>query len=400
MSDELSTLEGGGLFPRLQQRFGLREDPLAMESPFFPDAQRQHALETLRHLCGFGDMVLVLTGGHGFGKTRLLGELVRSESSRLEFVWLPTAALANRETLVKALYMALQRPVPQGEDPGDLIVRYMEQSCDATRKGRRQVLLLDDADQAAPGVISLLVSAFLASDPAAAAIPVLTGQPGLEDTLSGGKGAPLAESVHHIDLPALGRDDIEQFLKPRVAKAGGNVEELLSRRRIDSIFVLSQGSFGRLRRTAPAVWLDMASVKGPSLAVSGLAGWFRHARWAVLALALLSVSWWVVSRQYDDAVEREASPLAVSEPITRSVITIGPETESYVPAGSGERMIPEGDEIVSSVPQNGVEVSAPVLTDSEETPIVEPAGEFLRDTGEEISNAGLPEPEPEPEPEP
>ena len=59
--ERLNSLDGGGLFPRLQQRYGLRANPLEMETPFFPDAMRHHALEALRHLCGFGDMALLLT---------------------------------------------------------------------------------------------------------------------------------------------------------------------------------------------------------------------------------------------------------------------------------------------------------------------------------------------------
>ena len=55
--ESLNSTDGGGLFPRLQQRYSLRDNPLEMETPFFPDAMRQHALETLRQLCRCPDCV-------------------------------------------------------------------------------------------------------------------------------------------------------------------------------------------------------------------------------------------------------------------------------------------------------------------------------------------------------
>ncbi|HCA13014.1 MAG TPA: sporulation protein, partial [Marinobacter adhaerens] len=101
--ESLNSLDGGGLFPRLQQRYSLRANPLEMETPFFPDAMRHHALEALRHLCGFGDMALLLTGAAGSGKTRILAELVRSESSRLDFHRIPAAALTSVQALARDL---------------------------------------------------------------------------------------------------------------------------------------------------------------------------------------------------------------------------------------------------------------------------------------------------------
>lgn len=69
MTDSSLTSDPGSLFQRLQARYGLGQDPLAMDVPYFQGAQRQYALETVRHLAAFGDMALLITGARGAGKT-------------------------------------------------------------------------------------------------------------------------------------------------------------------------------------------------------------------------------------------------------------------------------------------------------------------------------------------
>ena len=162
--ERLNSLDGGGLFPRLQQRYGLRANPLEMETPFFPDAMRHHALEALRHLCGFGDMALLLTGAAGSGKSRLLAELVRSESSRVDFHRIPASALTSAQALVRDLKTIAKSGMGSDGNPRDLVYRFFKWSESRVRKGQRMVLLIDDADRAPVELLRLILSAYLASE--------------------------------------------------------------------------------------------------------------------------------------------------------------------------------------------------------------------------------------------
>ena len=373
--ESLNSLDDGGLFPRLQQRYGLRANPLEMETPFFPDAMRHHALETLRHLCGFGDMALLLTGAAGSGKTRLLAELVRSESSRLDFHRVPTAALSSTQALARDLKRLAHVGIAADESPRGTVDRFFAWSESRVRKGRRLVLIVDDADKAPPEVLKLLLSAFLAAERASAAVPVFSGADSLVGSL-GLDGASIA--VHQIHLRPLTKEEIHAYLEPRVHRAGGSVSELLSPSKLEKIQAVSQGSFAGLRRAAPVVWLDMVTgasrPKGkPSANV------FRSARWPALALVLLAASWWFVSQQYDQSIARDSAAngeVAAPEPVRKSV-TIGPEVPepAFVAAGPEPEPVP-----LEPVP--GPEPDEPPLTDSEPVTKIPP------------------EPEPEPEPEP
>ncbi|HCW91304.1 MAG TPA: sporulation protein, partial [Marinobacter sp.] len=268
-----------------------------METPFFPDAMRHHALETLRHLCGFGDLGLVLVGAVGSGKTRILAELVRAESSRLEFHTLRAVDLTSSEALARHLLSAAHRSIDGTESARDAVYGFFRWSETRVRKGRRMVLLLDDADQVPPELVRLIFDAFRASNTSAAAVPVFAGTETLMESLA---SAEETAGLHRIDLPPLTRREVEAYLHPRVHKAGGDPGILLNQRMLVQLHQLSQGNFGRLRRIAPAVWLDIAGASaGRRRALSGLTP--MSLRWPALALVLLGVSWLGGSPQHDGA---------------------------------------------------------------------------------------------------
>jgi len=366
MDKGLSARDTGGLFPRLQQRFGLAADPLEMELPFFAGAMRQQALETLRHLCGFGDLVVLLTAPEGMGKTRILAELVKAESARLDFHRIPASALTGVPALLRDLN-TLMRSVPaDGEAPPDMLHRFYRWSEKRAAKGRRLVLLIDDAEQAAPEVLQLLLKGFVAVERSLAAVPVLAGTEKLVSVLEAGVDA---SSWHHIRLPPLQREDVYAYLEPRIRQAGGPVDQLLSTRRLAQICALGDGSFSGIRRAAPAVWLGLAG-SGPRASRPRL--FARAWLWPGIALVLLAASWWFVSVRYERSLSvRDEVP--APSPVRRS-ITIGPEVPDPKPP---------------AVPQNA----------SVDTPRDVPAEVPLAVTGLQGSGAGTPalaDPLPEP----
>lgn len=314
--ESLNSLDGGGLFPRLQQRYSLRANPLEMETPFFPDAMRHHALEALRHLCGFGDMALLLTGAAGAGKTRILAELVRSESSRLDFHRIPAAALTSAQALARDLKAVARSNLGPEDTPRDLVYHFFRWSESRVRKGQRMVLLIDDADRAPTELLRLILSAYLASERSSSAVPVFSGTDNLVQMLGLDDSST---SVHQIHLRPLTKDEVLAYLEPRVHAAGGKVGELLSPARVSNIHALSQGSFSRLKRVTPGVWLDMVSA--PSAGRSREVPW-KRLLWPSLALVLLAGSWWFVSRQYDESVAEEVvkAPEPVRKSIRKSVV--------------------------------------------------------------------------------
>ncbi|EAZ99378.1 SPOR domain-containing protein [Marinobacter sp. ELB17] len=353
--DNLNSQEVGGLFPRLQERFGLRADPSAMEAPFFAGAQRQSALESLRQMSGFGDMAVLVSAPSGLGKTRLLAELVRSESSRLEFHRLGSAALGSPQALVRDLSI-VARCLDLEAGPKAALLQFFKWSEQRAGKGQRMVLLIDNAEQAPAEVLNLLLNGFWGANRSLAALPVFAGTealPGMMELAQQASG-----TVHQITLAPLSRDELAEYLHPRVKLAGGNAGELLSPDRLKQIYTRSLGNFYAIQRITPSVWLDMAGRAAPTRHRARMP--WRTLGWPLLALVLLAASWWFVSRQYDTVMsEEDDSAQAQTLERVRKSITIGPE------------VAPEQGTAAQPTPPTGQGAPEPVVATDDSEPKLE-----------------------------
>jgi DamX protein len=372
--EESLATEPGGLFPRLQQRYGLSQDPLALDQPFFGGAERLHGLETLRHLAGFGDMALLVTGERGCGKTRLFAELVRSESDKLSFHRLLPQELTSEQSLAGRLMAIAHKTLGSEQSARDAVFAFFKWSEGPTRKGRRLVLLLDDADHVPASVLRCMLGGHRAADTSYSAVPILSGAEQLLDLISNDDVSEMP--LHRIHLLPLSLAEMGDYLTPRVAQAGGDASQLLSRSRLQQLHTLSQGSLGRLKRVAPAVWLDLAGA-APKTRRTGNSFSKRQLLWPMLAVVLLSLSWFVVSWQYDETSGAGVeSPVEEAPPVERKIIRLGPgENEngmvSIGPAPSQSRRDAGGEVNRVAEAEEGRDES-PAVVDDKAQPEAEP----------------------------
>ena len=86
------------LIEQLKEHFDLQADPFSsLPAVFYGGAQRKHNLETLRHLVTFGDMVLLLTGEKGAGKTVLLRQFENEHGSEFNSCIIDAALTSSEE---------------------------------------------------------------------------------------------------------------------------------------------------------------------------------------------------------------------------------------------------------------------------------------------------------------
>lgn len=278
-------------------------DPFA-ESPgfFFTGAQRQHQLDTLGHLVAFGDMVLLVTGEAGAGKSRLLAELARTAAHRLSVQRLRAASLSD-VSAVPGILSRLSGQALVGMVPAQAARAFFQWSAGQAERDRRWVLIVDDAEALGDEVLEALVDGFAASDTGQAAVLVLAGTPELT------RRPPLVEParsalVHEAVLPPLQEEDVRHFIHASFDHVGDDATPLLTDGAVRRIQQQSGGNLRAIRRVAPGVLAgNRGQARGtresvaPETPATGAQPW-PWRLWAGLALLALGISIIAVSLQY------------------------------------------------------------------------------------------------------
>lgn len=217
-------------------------DPFAPRVPgfkFFP-AQRKPVLGQLHHLARYSQLLLVVTGPEGSGKTLLRQALVAS---------------TNKQTVQSVVVSArgavdagsLLRQIAQGLSAAQSEVRGIQaQIMQMTLTGQEVYLLVDDAELLDDSALDALLA--LASGNAEARPHIfLFGEPGLLprlELLSEGE-----ERFHAIELQPYTEDETAEYMAQRLEGAGRGLE-VLSADQIADIHVQSEGWPGLINQVA------------------------------------------------------------------------------------------------------------------------------------------------------
>lgn len=280
---------------QLRDKFQLKTEPFgAATSLFFQGAQRQHNLETLRHLVSYGDMVLVLTGASGSGKTTLIAELSRHIVDGVKIVSLNPTLIASPKKLTLELCKRLDLHQVEGEPASRTMERVLEFCAHNSEDGERLLLVVDDAHKINKESFKFLLDAFRGLGSDSGICLLVSGRQDILHSVTQEGFDPAACSwIHQIHLKPFSHEDAETYVRLRLIRAGAKVEPVLSEAQKQALYELGKGCPGRINRVAPAVLLDSfelaktpkKSSKGTSLLLTGIA-------------ASLLVSFAVIGYQY------------------------------------------------------------------------------------------------------
>ncbi|MCU1721982.1 SPOR domain-containing protein [Pseudomonas sp. 5P_5.1_Bac1] len=245
--------------------YQLNHDPFAARVPgfkFFP-AQRKPVLGQLHHLARYSQLLLVVTGPQGAGKTLLRQALVASTNKQSVQSVVVSARSASDAAGVLA-QVAQSLGVAKAEVP--LILAQVVQ---LGLTGQEVYLLVDDAEQLGESALQALLE--LAAGTAEGRPHVfLFGEPSL---IAGLEALEIEEERFHvIELQPYTEDETREYLEQRLEGAGRGIEVFTSEQVVD-IHHNSDGWPGVINQVArdtliEAMIASRSTAKRPSVGFS------------------------------------------------------------------------------------------------------------------------------------
>ncbi|MGE8344330.1 AAA family ATPase [Pseudomonas helleri] len=242
--------------------FQLTHDPFAPRVPgfkFFP-AQRKPVLGQLHHLARYSQLLLVVTGPEGSGKTLLRQALVASTNKQsVQSVVVSARGAGDAAGILRQVAQTLNVARPE-------VDAILKQVVQLALTGQEVYLLVDDAEQLDDSAQEALLG-LAAGTPEGRPHVFLFGEPsmiaGLEQ-LSGDE-----ERFHVIELQPYTEEETREYLAQRLEGAGRGIE-LFSAQQISDIHESSGGWPGIINQVArdamiEAMIASRSAVKRPSM---------------------------------------------------------------------------------------------------------------------------------------
>lgn len=211
---------------------------------YFSDAAREQRINLLLHLINYADLLL-LSSAQGSGKTTLLANFVERMGDGWQIHQLQGTALAQEMSLSNRLADIFDTA---GDGHAERVEHLIKHIPRLRRLSKPIILIIDDAEKLSPASMQLLDKMLAAGDNYGKPVHlILSGRPGLDDTLALPELAGLQDRVaHRVDVPPLSEVDTSEFIQACLDGSNSADQALFNVAMIKRIFRCSKGYPGQI----------------------------------------------------------------------------------------------------------------------------------------------------------
>src|SRR3989338_4613533 len=230
------------------EHFGITEPPFRITPVtefFFSGANRGEILDALIYSICEVEGIIKVSGEVGSGKTMLCRMLLEKLPSNIETIYLANPSL-SREEMLYAIADGLGLNI-KGERVGIIMQNIQNRLEEKARKGKRVVVLVDEAHAMPPDTLEELRLLYnLQTGNAKLLQLILFGQPELNAKLDQPNMRQLKDRiVHHFHMQPLSRSILESYLMFRMRAANYRGPNIFS---LGAIKLIAKASNGLMRR--------------------------------------------------------------------------------------------------------------------------------------------------------
>ena len=248
-ADQLTRLD-----PPYVARYGLTSAPFADtvdESYTYLDAERLQRLNMLQHLTQYSELLLIVTGEKGVGKTTLLNCFVRDVDEEAAVCQVNANPMMDADRLLLTIAENYKlKEVPQ--DPAALQEKLYHFLAELHHQNKIPVLVIDDAHSLPQDALETLftLADAEASDGNLLRI-ILFSDPQIETMLDSPEIQRMRERVTHtMDIPPMSEEQTIEYIRHRMNAAGLQGSLPFNNKELKKVFHNSAGIPARINECA------------------------------------------------------------------------------------------------------------------------------------------------------
>lgn len=288
-------------------RLGLGREPFAAESQnefFLLDSERAQRLNMLYHLSQNSELLLLVTGVHGSGKSSLLHRFLEMGNEGWRNCNVDANAMMNPEQLLTEIAEGFGLP-QHSINFGTVFEALRKRLVELKRSELIAILTVDDAHELPAASLTVLIklSELVDNDDNEGLLRiVLFSEPQITDMLNARELKEVRHRITHtLSMPQLDQQQTTDYISYRLSVAGLQGEPPFSRSQLKRIHKLSDGIPGKINLYAHEMLLG---VQPPELddIVTPKAGRLRAMTSMLLILLIAGGITWLFARDAFDTL--------------------------------------------------------------------------------------------------